>query len=270
MNSETRPARLRRTNGATIAYRTIAGKSPGIVFMTGYRSRMEGAKALALEAYARATGRAFTRFDYTGHGDSEGDFESSILSTWIDDTVAIIDEVAKGPLVLAGSSMGAWIMLRVALARQERVAGLLGIAAAPDLTQHLMWDLFDDATRQRIMDGETLRAPSGEGDSETVITRALIEDGRRHLVLQQSIALHVPVRLLHGLGDDIVPWTLSEMLLAQLESADASLTLIKDGGHRLSKPHELGMLVQAIDALCRLGEQQNHTGAAASAARPSR
>jgi pimeloyl-ACP methyl ester carboxylesterase len=270
MNSETRPATLRRTNGATIAYRTIAGKSPGIVFLTGYRSRMEGAKALALEAYARAAGRAYTRFDYTGHGESEGDFESATLSTWIGDALAIVDEVTKGPLVLVGSSMGAWIMLRVALARQERVAGLLGIAAAPDFTQTLMWDLFDDATRQKIMAGEVVRSPSAEGDSETVINRALIEDGRQHLVLQGTIPLRVPVRLLHGLGDDIVPWTLSEMLLAQLEGSDASLTLIKDGGHRLSKPHELGMLIQAIDALCRLGEQQNHPGAAASAAKPSR
>ena len=267
MNSETRPGTLRRSNGATIAYRTIPGKSPGIVFMTGYRSRMEGAKALALEAYARSTGRAFTRFDYQGHGESEGDFESANLSTWIGDALAVVDEVTSGPLVLAGSSMGAWIMLRVALARPQRVAGLLGIASAPDLTKTLMWDLFDDDLRGKIMAGEVLRFPSGEGDSETVITKAIIEDGLQHLVLDGPIPIRVPVRLLHGLADQTVPWTLSEILLAQLESADASLTLIKDGGHRLSKPHELGLLVQTMDGLCRIAESQSPD---ASADKPSR
>jgi pimeloyl-ACP methyl ester carboxylesterase len=267
MNSETRSATLRRSNGATIAYRTIAGKSPGIVFMTGYRSRMEGAKALALEAYARGTGRAFTRFDYQGHGESGGDFEQANLSTWIGDALAVVDEVTEGPLVLAGSSMGAWIMLRVALARPQRVAGLLGIASAPDLTKTLMWDLFDDETRDKVMAGAVLRFPSGEGDSETVITKDLIEDGSRHLVLEGPIPIRAPVRLLHGLADQTVPWTLSELLLAQLESPDSSLTLIKDGGHRLSKPHELGLLVHAMDGLCRLADGQ---ATAASAAKPSR
>lgn len=268
MSSEMGPAKLRRPDGATIAYRTIAGKSPGILFMTGYRSRMEGAKALALEAYARGTGRAFTRFDYQGHGESGGDFESANLSTWIGDALAVMDEVTRGPLILAGSSMGAWIMLRVALARPERVAGLMGIASAPDLTKMLMWELFDEDTRDKLMAGAVLRFPSGEGDSETVITKALIEDGKQHLVLDGPIPIRVPVRLLHGLADDTVPWTLSELLLAQLESTDASLTLIKDGGHRLSKPHELGLLVQAMDGLCRIAEAQSTAGA--SAARPSR
>lgn len=268
MNSETRPARLRRSDGATIAYRTIAGKSPGIVFMTGYRSRMEGAKALALEAYARSTGRAFTRFDYQGHGESDGDFESASLSTWIGDALAVVDEVTSGPLILAGSSMGAWIMLRVALARPERVAGLMGIASAPDLTKTLMWELFDDDTREKLEAGAVLRFPSGEGDSETIVTHALIEDGKQHLVLEGLIPIKVPVRLLHGLADETVPWTLSELLLAQLESADASLTLIKDGGHRLSKPHELGLLVQTMDGLCRIAERQS--AADASTAKPSR
>lgn len=233
----------------TIAYRAVPGKSPGLVFLTGYRSSMEGAKALALEAYCRGSGRACVRFDYQGHGETGGDFELCTLSTWIGDALAIVDEVTKGPQILVGSSMGSWIMLRVALARPERVAALVGIASAPDFTELLMWDAFDTEWRMKILAGTPWRGPSSEGDSKTVVTRELIEDGRRHLVMKDRIAIHKPVRLLHGTADNAVPWKLSQRLLEQIDSDDATLTLIKHGGHRLSKPNELGQIVRTADEL---------------------
>jgi pimeloyl-ACP methyl ester carboxylesterase len=274
-----KPSRLRRridagetpagsggpSGDVTIAYRRVPGKSPGVVFMTGYRSSMEGAKALALEAYCRASGRAYVRFDYQGHGETGGDFESLTVSTWVGDALAIVDQVTEGPQVLVGSSMGGWIMVRVALARPERVAALVGIASAPDFTETLMWDAFDTEWRMKILSGTPWRGPSAEGDSETVVTRALIEDGRRHLVLKERIPIGKPVRLLHGMADNAVPWKLSQRLLEQIDSDDATLTLIKGGGHRLSKPHELAQIVGAVDALVRQADSS-----ASSAARPSR
>lgn len=253
------------SGNVTIAYRRIPGKSPGVVFLTGYRSSMEGAKALALEAYCRAAGRAYVRFDYQGHGETGGDFESCTLSTWIGDALAIVDGASEGPQILVGSSMGGWIMVRVALARADRVAGLVGIATAVDFTETLMWDAFDTEWRMKILSGTPWRGPSAEGDSETVVTRALIEDGRRHLVLKERIAIAQPVRLLHGTADNAVPWKLSQRLLEQLDCDDATLTLVKGGGHRMSKPHELGYIVRAVDDLVRQAESS-----ASTAARPSR
>ncbi len=249
------------SGNVTIAYRRIPGKSPGVVFLTGYRSSMEGAKALALEAYCRASGRAYVRFDYQGHGETGGDFESCTLSTWIGDALAIVDGATEGPQILVGSSMGGWIMVRVALARADRVAGLAGIATAADFTETLMWDAFDTEWRMKILSGTPWRGPSAEGDSETVVTRALIEDGRRHLVLKNRIAIAQPVRLLHGTADNAVPWQLSQRLLEQLDCDDATLTLVKDGGHRMSRPHEIGHVVRAVDDLVRQAESSASTAA---------
>ena len=274
---ETGPGRLQRLNAAvgkaTIAYHSIPGKSPGMLFLTGYRSAMEGAKALALEAYCRDAGHAYIRFDYQGHGETGGDFESCTMSTWIADAVAVLDNVTTGPQILAGSSMGGWIMVHLALLRPERVAGLLGIAAAPDLTELLLWDLFDAATRESILAGKVWRVPSKEGGNETVVSRALIDDGRKYLVLRERIPLAVPVRLLHGLADPVVPWQLSQRLLDQIDGLDVTLTLIKGGGHRLSQPRELGVLVGAADQLFRRVEALAHaspTSAARTAASPAR
>ena len=269
--AESPPSRLRleARDGArapvTIAYRSVPGKSPGVVFLTGYRSSMSGAKALALEAYCREAGRAFVRFDYQGHGETGGDFESCVLSTWIDDALSVVDKLTTGRLLLVGSSMGAWIAVRTALARPERVAGLMTIAGAPDFTETLMWDAFDTAIRTAVMEGKPWRAPSPDGDSELVVSRELIEDGRKHLVLRGRIPLPFPVRVLHGTADKSVPAKLSHKLLEQIDSPDASLTLIKDGGHRLSKPHELGHIVRAADEVCRQIEVSE-----TSAASPSR
>jgi pimeloyl-ACP methyl ester carboxylesterase len=256
------------SGNVTIAYRRIPGKSPGLMFLTGYRSSMAGAKALALEAYCRGSGRAYVRFDYQGHGETGGDFESCVLSTWIGDALAILDEATQGPQILVGSSMGGWIIVRLALLRPERVAGLIGIATAADFTETLMWDAFDTEWRMKILSGTPWRGPSAEGDSETVVTRALIEDGRRHLVLKDRIAIAQPVRLLHGTADTAVPWKLSQQLLDRLESEDATLILIKGGGHRLSKPHELGHIVRAADELVR--QVEAGASSASTAASPSR
>lgn len=249
----------------TIAYRRVPGKSPCVVFLTGYRSSMNGAKAIALEAYCRGAGHAFVRFDYQGHGETGGEFESCVLSTWIGDALAVVDSLTTGPLLLVGSSMGAWIAVRTALARPDRVAGLVTIAAAPDFTEVMMWNAFDPATRDAVMAGKPWRAPSPDGDSELIVSRELIEDGRKHLVLRGRIPLAFPVRLLHGTADKSVPAKLSHKLLEQIDSPDASLTLIRDGGHRLSKPHELGHIVRAAEDVLRQIDVS-----ATSAARPSR
>ncbi len=250
--TELKPRNHSRGEGGTIAYHKVPGKLPGIVFCTGYRSNMNGTKALAVESFCRTQGRAFVRFDYRGHGESSGAFEHLTLSDWIDDAATVIDELTAGPQILIGSSMGGWIMVRAALARPERIAGLVGIAAAPDFTEDLLWQWFPAAVKEAITrDGQWRGPDPGENGILTVITRALIDDGRANLVLRDTIPLDVPVRLLHGMQDREVPWTQSQKLLERLRSTDATLTLVKAGGHRMSAPGELALLLRTVDDLCR-------------------
>lgn len=243
------PAILTRTDGATIAYRRLAGAAPGIVFLAGYRSDMSGTKALFLEDYCRRRGRAFVRFDYFGHGASSGDFALGTIGRWRDDALAVIDSLTEGPQMLVGSSMGGWIMLLAALARPERVAALVGIAAAPDFTEELLWPRLSPAQREELMTRGVVVLPSDYDPSGYLYTRALIADGRRHLLLARPIGLDVPVRLLHGLADASVPWRLSLRLAEQLASGDVAVTLVKGGDHRLSAPADLERLAQALGAL---------------------
>jgi pimeloyl-ACP methyl ester carboxylesterase len=239
------PQMLVRADRPQLAYRQRAGASPTIVFLPGYGSDMTGSKATALDAHAAATGRAMLRFDYAGCGESGGLFEDQTLDHWLSDALAVIDALTTGPLVLVGSSMGGWLMLLAALARPERIAGLVGIAAAPDFTD---WD-FDAARRARLASAGMLYDPSPY-DSPTLTTHGFWLSGQRHLLLGGEIAIDGPVRLLQGQVDDVVPWRIAVDLAARLRSAEVQLTLIKDGDHRLSRDGDIALLVATVEALC--------------------
>lgn len=243
------PEILPRPDGATIAYHRLAGAAPGIVFLGGYRSDMTGTKSLFLDDYCRNRGRAYVRFDYFGHGASSGDFALGTVGRWRDDAIAVIDSLTTGPQILVGSSMSGWIMLLAALARPERVAALVGIAGAPDFTEELLWPRLTPAQRETLMKEDRLVLPSDYDPAGYLYTRALVEDGRRHLLLGGPIPLDIPVRLLHGMRDESVPWRLSLRLAERLTGRDVAVTLVKDGDHRLSTPADLDLLAQTLDAL---------------------
>jgi pimeloyl-ACP methyl ester carboxylesterase len=242
-------ASLARPPGATIAYHRLGGAAPGIVFLGGFRSDMTGNKALFLDEYCRRRGRAYVRFDYFGHGASSGDFAEGTVSRWRDDSVAVLDSLTEGRQILVGSSLGGWIMVLAALARPERVAGLVGIAAAPDATTDLMAARFNDKQRRELYEKGSVILPSEFDPAGYLYTRALIEDGNRNLVLRGPIPLTCPVRLLHGMDDRSVPWQQSLKLAERLQSADVELALIKDGDHRLSRDEDLARLARALDEL---------------------
>lgn len=252
-----------RRGAATIAYHHTpaahrehdggghGGDLPGIMFLGGFMSDMTGGKATALEAWAVGQGLAFTRFDYQGHGASSGRFADGTIGLWADDALEVLDRVTSGPQILVGSSMGGWMMLLTALRRPERVAGLVGIAPAPDFTEDLMWDLFDPAIRRAITDEGVWLRPSEYGPDPQPITRALIEDGRNHLLLRGPIPFSGPTRLLHGQRDPDVPWQVSLSLAAALTGDDVRVTLVKDGDHRLSRPQDLALLCRTVGDLVR-------------------
>ena len=223
---------LARPDGATIAYHRLPGAAPGIVFLGGFRSDMTGTKALFLEEYCRQRRQAYVRFDYFGHGASTGDVALGTIGRWRDDAVAVIDSLTEGPQILVGSSMGGWIMLLAALTRPERVAALVGIAAAPDFTEELLWPRLSPEQRRAIEEQSAVTLPSDYDPAGYLYTRALIEDGRRHLLLGGPIPLDMPVRLLHGLADASVPWRLSLRLAKQLTSRDVAVTFVKGGDDR--------------------------------------
>jgi len=234
-----------RGDGVNLAYVRHSGRAPCAVFLPGYKSDMTGAKALETEAFCRAHDIASLRLDYSGHGASGGRFEEGTIGRWAEDALVLIDRLTEGPLVVVGSSMGGWIALLVALARPERVVGLIGIAAAPDFTEELMWASMTRPERDTLLRDGVLRIPSQYGDPYPV-TRALIEDGRNRLLLAGPIPLACPVRLLQGQRDPDVPWQTALRLAERLETEDVQLTLIKDGDHRLSRPADLALLRRAL------------------------
>jgi pimeloyl-ACP methyl ester carboxylesterase len=247
--SRAAPDTLKRPDGSAIAYHKTPGSAPGIVFLGGFMSDMTGSKALFLEAFARERGQAFLRFDYQGHGASTGRFEEGTIGLWAADAVAALDALTEGPQVLVGSSMGGWIMLLAALARPQRVAGLLGIAAAPDFTEDLMWNAYSQEVRETLEREGVYREPSAYDEEPYTITKRLIDEGRGHLLLRQPIPLACPVRLIHGMADPDVPWGTSIRLAEQLESAEVEVTLVKAGGHRLSEPEDLERLGTVLTRL---------------------
>ena len=244
-----------RPGGHSLAYRATPGGLPGVVFLGGFASDMTGTKALALEDHCRKRGRAFLRFDYLGHGASSGDFADGTIGRWADDAIAALDALTEGPQVLVGSSMGGWIMLLAALARPRRIAGLVGIAAAPDFTEDLMWTGLDEGQRETLMRDGTVELPSNYGDEPTTISRALIEDGRDHLLLGDAIPITCPVRLLQGMSDTSVPWRTALALADRLAGADVEVVLIKGSDHRLSEPADLERLGRTLDRVCALASQ---------------
>ncbi|MBS0473187.1 MAG: alpha/beta hydrolase [Proteobacteria bacterium] len=237
---------FQRHDGERIAYIRRSGRGPGVVWLGGFKSEMTGTKARALDAWA--AGRAFVRFDYFGHGASTGDFRNGTVTRWLGDTLAVLDSLTEGPQLLVGSSMGGWLAALAALARPERVAGLLLIAPALDFTEALLWASLDDAARTSITErGEWLR-PSLYDPSPYPITRALIEDGRKHLLLGGPIDLRCPVRIIQGMADPDVAWQ-HAMRVMDCFGDDTELTLVKAGDHRLSKPHEIALILRTLDAM---------------------
>jgi pimeloyl-ACP methyl ester carboxylesterase len=232
------------SRGLALACRRRAGRGPTIVFLPGYMSDMEGGKATALDVWAASEGRAMLRFDYGGCGSSEGAFEAQSLAGWRDDALAAIDS-AEGPVLLVGSSMGGWLMLLAALARPERVIGLVGIAAAPDFTS---WG-FSDADKRTIREQGRLEEPSPYGEQPYVTTRTFWDSGERLKLLGGEIAISCPVSLLHVLDDSDVPWRISIELAERLRSPDVQATLVKGGDHRLSRPGDIALLLAAVRQL---------------------
>ncbi len=244
----TTTGRLDRGDGTHLAWIKQEGSGPTIVFLPGFRSDMTGDKATALAAFAAERGQAMLRFDYSGHGASEGAFLDGAIGQWASDALTAIDRLTEGPLVLVGSSMGGWIALLTALARPDRVVALVGVAAAPDFTQRLMWDSMAPAERLTLVNEGVLYIPSQYGEP-TPITRRLIEDGRDHLVLTGPIAFPGRVRLLHGQADPDVPWELALRIAERVTSDDVEIVLVKDGDHRLSRPRDLALLTRTVGAL---------------------
>lgn len=240
--------RLDRGDGVHLAWRRLPGRGLVVVFLPGFGSDMAGSKAEALAAWCAARGQAMLRLDYSGHGASDGAFTDGTIGRWRDDALCMVDRLTEGRLLLVGSSMGGWIALLLALARPERVAGLVGIAAAPDFTEDLMWDAAMPAEQALLMAQGYVDVPSQYGPPQR-ITRALIEEGRAHLLLRAGIAVTCPVRLLHGQRDAEVPWERVLRLAERLDSADVQTVLIKDGEHRLSRPGDLAILCRTIEML---------------------
>ena len=231
-------------DGRRIAYRPREGDSPTILFLPGYASDMEGAKALALDAFAERRGIRMVRLDYSGTGSSGGEFHQGTLTLWLDEALAVLDRVTDGPVILAGSSMGGWIALHLALRRPERIKALVGIAAAPDFTD---WG-FPEVLRATLKDQGQL---GGEGGAP-MMTHRFWESGQQLLLLGGEIDVRCPVRLIHGDADIDVPVDIAMRTMARLRSADVQLTIIKDGGHRLSEPHQLDAILRTVAAFVEL------------------
>jgi pimeloyl-ACP methyl ester carboxylesterase len=242
------PQMLVREDGETVAYRCRPGRSPGVVFLGGFMSDMTGTKAEALDRFCAARGQAYLRFDYFGHGASSGAFKDATVGRWKADALAALDQLTEGPQVLVGSSLGGWIMLLAALARPERVHALVGIAAAPDATEDLMWVELGAEERASLLRDGFIRRPSQYSPEGYIYTRTLIEEGRNHLV-RAPVSIACPVRLLHGMRDPDVPWRTSLALAEKLESRDVTVTLVKDGDHRLSTDENLALLARTLEPL---------------------
>ena len=233
--------------GERLAWWRLVGAGPTVVWLGGFRSDMTGTKAQVLADWAAANGRGYLRFDYSAHGQSSGDFMNGTITRWRLDALAMIDGLTEGPLVLVGSSMGGWLACLVALARPERIAGLVLIAPAADFTERLMWPRMGAAARKAVEDDGVWLAPSDYGEEPYPITRALIEDGRRWSILPGPVGITTPVRILQGGGDPDVPWRHALALAEAIEAEDLTFTLIRDGDHRLSRDQDLRRLVEAVE-----------------------
>jgi pimeloyl-ACP methyl ester carboxylesterase len=242
--------------GATrqaIAKRQQAGAPPGIYCLSGYKSDMKGTKAQALAVWAQSQGRACLRFDYSGHGESEGQFTDGTIGRWLDDSVAVFDACCRGPQIVVGSSMGGWLALLMVKALRARgtggpapVAGLVLLAPAVDFTEELMWKRFTPEIKRELAEKGVWQRPSEYSAEPYLVTRQLIEEGRNHLLLGGMIETGCPVRILQGIEDPDVPWKHAVELTSRLACDDVVLTLVKDGDHRLSRPEDIERLIAAV------------------------
>jgi pimeloyl-ACP methyl ester carboxylesterase len=249
----TAPDYLDLGDGRRLAYHRTAARGegkrrPGVMFLGGYASDCTGTKATHLEAWAERAGRACLRFDYTGHGASSGRFEDGCVGDWARDAADAFDRLTEGPTVLVGSSMGGWIALLLARRDPSRIAGLVGVAAAPDFTER-MWRGLDAAQRATLAATGRIELPNDYGPEPRIATLRLIEDGRAQLVLTRPLRAPFPVRLLHGTADDAVPADTSRALLDHLDGADVRATFVKGADHRFSGPAELSLIVAAIEEI---------------------
>jgi len=247
-NDETVDISLKTAHGAH------AQTKPGLVWLGGFRSDMEGTKAVAMVEEAARLGCSSLRFDYSGHGSSGGAFRDGTISRWVDESLAVFLEHTQGPQILVGSSMGAWVALRLSqeLTRKgqaDRLAGLLLIAPAPDFTTLLMEPSFTQSQLKSLQDAGYIEEPSAYSDEPNIITRALIEDGRRNQVMSGELAVGAPVRILQGMQDPDVPFDHALQLVECLAQDDVQITLVKDGDHRLSRDEDIAMLLRTIDLM---------------------
>jgi pimeloyl-ACP methyl ester carboxylesterase len=245
--------------GARIAVLRDAGRGPGVVWLGGYRSDMTGTKAVRLAGWARGQGRACLRHDYSGHGQSGGDFADGTISRWLGESLAVLERFSQGPQILVGSSMGAWVALRMAqeLAQKGprgRIAGMVLIAPAPDFTVDLIEPALTAEQRRDLETKGRFEESSQYGPEPNVYTRALIEDGRRNRVLDRPIDTHCPVVILQGMNDPDVPFTHAQKLVEHLPADDVTLTLIRDGDHRLSREDDIALMLRAVQELVARAE----------------
>lgn len=229
-----------------LAYHKIAGQGPGVVFLGGLKSDMEGTKALYLQDWAQRSGRAFLRFDYSGHGQSSGKFTDGCIGDWAEDAGAALETLTDGPQILVGSSMGGWIACLLARRLPGRVAGFIGIAAAPDFTEDSMWAGFSEAQKARMLEEGQVALPS-DYDEPYIITRRMIEDGRKQLILRRPLAIDAPVRLLQGTADADVDMSVALRLLDHLQGPDIRLALVKGADHRFSDDRCLALIRSTLE-----------------------
>ena len=249
MHSDVELKYLSTKSGNKIAYKKTDGKGPNLIWCGGLKSDMEGGKATHLHDWAIQQGRKYIRFDYFGHGQSDGAFTDGTISQWADDVVCVMDALSDGPVILIGSSMGGWASLLAALKKPERIKALLLIAPAPDFTEKLMWANWTNEERAAIENDGILYVPS-DYDEPYEYSRALIEDGRKNQILDAPINFKGPVRILQGAKDDVVPWTFSKQIMEVITSPDVDYTLVKNGDHSLSSPSDLKRLVRTVQDLC--------------------
>ncbi|MCU4654893.1 alpha/beta hydrolase [Roseibacterium sp. SDUM158016] len=245
------PQYLDTPQGRRLAYHRFSGREPGVVFLGGLRSDMTGTKAVHIEEWARRTGRAFLRFDYSGHGSSSGTFTEGCIGDWAEDAEAAITGLTEGPVILVGSSMGGWISFLMTRRIPGKIAGVVTIAAAPDFTEDGMWAEWSEDQRKACMEEGQVALPSEYGE-DMIVTRRMIEDGREHLVLRTPLSPGVPVRMFQGTADADVPVPVAMRLLDHLDGDDIRLELVKGADHRFSEPECLDTITRALEEVLTL------------------
>lgn len=251
------PKSISCPNGEWISYHHSHGSSPGVVFFGGFKADMTGIKAATLHEWCHERGIQFTRFDYSGHGQSSGKFVDGTIGQWLADSLLVLDQVTDGPQILVGSSMGAWLTLLAAIRRPRRVAAVLEIASAADFTENLIWNNLDTTQQQHLLENGQIEQPSSYQQDPYPITMTLISEARDHLILNSAIEVNCPVRLIHGQNDVDVPWQTSIEISEKVTSNDVCVHLIKDAEHRLSRESDIQFILDRLQDLIDLVKQSS-------------